>query len=153
MMRFFAGLRIALIAVALFGVAACSSTEKPEVAGEQAATPGSERDFIVNVGDRVQFIVDQTTLTPEGQNIMRSQAQWLQQYGQVTIQVEGHADERGTREYNIALSARRAETVKISEFPPRCRLMMTCWPFGEKRGANVIPGKSPTVSRCPVSML
>lgn len=143
MMRFFAGLRIALIAVALFGVAACSSTEKPEVAGEQAATPGSERDFIVNVGDRVQFIVDQTTLTPEGQNILRSQAQWLQQYGQVTIQVEGHADERGTREYNIALSARRAETVKnylIAQGVSASRISTIA--FGKERPVSLCDAES-----------
>lgn len=81
-------------------------------AGYETAEPGSERDFTVNVGDRVHFIVDQSTLTPEGRETLNRQAAWLREYPQVTIQVEGHSDERGTREYNIALSARRATTVR-----------------------------------------
>ena len=72
------------------------------------AVAGSEDDFKVNVGDRVYFLVDQSTLTAEGQETLRKQAAWLQQYPDVNIQLEGHSDERGTREYNIALSARRA---------------------------------------------
>jgi peptidoglycan-associated lipoprotein len=80
--------------------------------GAQAAIPGSERDFMVNVGDRIYFLADQSTLTPEAQEVLRRQAAWLRQYPQVTIQVEGHADERGTREYNIALSARRATAAR-----------------------------------------
>jgi peptidoglycan-associated lipoprotein len=79
---------------------------------EQTATPGSERDFIVNVGDRVHFIVDQSTLTPEAQETLRRQAAWLRQYPGVSVQIEGHSDERGTREYNIALSARRASATQ-----------------------------------------
>ncbi len=79
---------------------------------EQTATPGSERDFIVNVGDRIHFIVDQSTLTPEAQETLRRQAAWLRQYPQVAVQIEGHSDERGTREYNIALSARRASATE-----------------------------------------
>jgi peptidoglycan-associated lipoprotein len=74
--------------------------------------PGSDRDFIVNVGDRIYFPVDQTTLTAEGKETLRRQAQWLNQYPNVSIQVEGHADERGTREYNIALSARRSTATR-----------------------------------------
>ena len=86
MMRLTAGLKIALIALALVGVAACSSKDKPDVAGSQAnATPGSERDFITNVGDRIQFIVDQSTLTPEAQGVLRRQATWLRQYGQISM--------------------------------------------------------------------
>jgi peptidoglycan-associated lipoprotein len=77
-----------------------------------AATPGSERDFTVNVGDIVHFQVDSSSLTPEAQGILGRQAVWLNQYPQYTITVEGHADERGTREYNIALGARRAMAVK-----------------------------------------
>ncbi len=142
MMRFIAGLRIALVAMALVAVAACSSKDKPDVAN-QGAVPGSERDFIVNVGDRVQFIVDQTTLTPEAQNILRRQAQWLQQYGQVTVQIEGHADERGTREYNIALSARRAERVKnflISQGIAASRVSTIA--FGKERPVSLCDAES-----------
>ena len=76
------------------------------------AIPGSEQDFIVNVGDRVHFQVDQWSLTPQAQDILRRQAAWLNRYPSVTVRIEGHADERGTREYNLALSARRAEAVK-----------------------------------------
>lgn len=76
------------------------------------ATPGSQRDFTQNVGDIVYFSTDQTDLTPEGSAILAKQAQWLNQYPQYTITIEGHADERGTREYNIALGAKRATSVR-----------------------------------------
>ena len=76
------------------------------------ATPGSQRDFVQNVGDIVYFSTDSPELTPEAQQTLASQARWLQQYPQYTITIEGHADERGTREYNIALGARRATSVR-----------------------------------------
>ncbi|MGF1650753.1 MAG: peptidoglycan-associated lipoprotein Pal [Hyphomicrobiaceae bacterium] len=76
------------------------------------ATPGSRRDFAQNVGDLVYFSTDSSDLTPEAQQTLRAQAQWLNRYPQFTITVEGHADERGTREYNIALGARRATAVR-----------------------------------------
>lgn len=74
--------------------------------------PGTQRDFSVNVGDIVYFSTDSSDLTPEARTTLQKQAQWLQQYPQFTITVEGHADERGTREYNIALGARRATSVR-----------------------------------------
>ncbi len=77
-----------------------------------AAAPGSQQDFVVNVGDRVFFETDQTDLTPQSRATLDKQVQWLQQYSQYTFTIEGHADERGTREYNIALGARRAQTVR-----------------------------------------
>ena len=77
-----------------------------------AATPGSQQDFVVNVGDRVFFESDQTDLTPQAIATLEKQAQWLQQYNRYTFTIEGHADERGTREYNIALGARRAQSVR-----------------------------------------
>jgi peptidoglycan-associated lipoprotein len=80
--------------------------------GKGPVTPGSQRDFHVNVGDLVYFTSDSTDLTPESQSILQKQSQWLKQYPQFTITLEGHADERGTREYNIALGARRATTVR-----------------------------------------
>jgi peptidoglycan-associated lipoprotein len=80
--------------------------------GRGPATPGSQRDFVQNVGDIVYFSTDSTDLTPEAQQTLTSQARWLQQYAQYTITIEGHADERGTREYNIALGAKRATTVR-----------------------------------------
>ncbi len=106
----------AAMAVALV-VAACSNTPKPESefgpgARNAPATPGSARDFAVNVGDIVYFSTDSTELSPEAQQTLSNQARWLQQYAQYTITIEGHADERGTREYNIALGAKRAMTVR-----------------------------------------
>jgi len=77
-----------------------------------AATPGSQQDFVVNVGDRVFFETDQTDLTSQGRATLDKQAQWLSQYSQYSFTIEGHADERGTREYNIALGARRAQSVR-----------------------------------------
>ncbi|MFV0296574.1 MAG: peptidoglycan-associated lipoprotein Pal [Hyphomicrobiaceae bacterium] len=76
------------------------------------AQPGTHQDFSQNVGDLVYFSTDSSDLTPEAQQTLTGQARWLQQYARYTITIEGHADERGTREYNIALGARRAETVK-----------------------------------------
>ena len=75
-------------------------------------TPGSAREFAVKVGDTVYFTTDNTELSTEAQTTLRSQAQWLKQYPQYTITVEGHADERGTREYNIALGAKRSANVR-----------------------------------------
>ena len=77
-----------------------------------AATPGSQQDFVVNVGDRVFFESDQTDLSPQAIATLEKQARWLQTYNRYAFTIEGHADERGTREYNIALGARRAETVR-----------------------------------------
>ena len=101
-----------LIALAL---AACSDTPKPEseVGGRMGpATPGTARDFAVNVGDIVYFSTDSVELSPEAQQTLANQARWLQQYSQYTITIEGHADERGTREYNIALGAKRSQAVR-----------------------------------------
>ena len=76
------------------------------------ATPGTARDFAVNVGDIVYFSTDSVELSPEAQQTLANQARWLQQYAQYTITIEGHADERGTREYNIALGAKRSQAVR-----------------------------------------
>ena len=76
------------------------------------AAPGSPQDFVVNVGDRVFFESDSTELTSTAQGTLDKQARWLQQYGRYSFTIEGHADERGTREYNFALGARRAEVTK-----------------------------------------
>jgi len=74
--------------------------------------PGSEQDFVVNVGDRVYFDLDSITVRPEAQPRLDAQAAWLARYPQVVVRIEGNADERGTREYNLALGARRAESVR-----------------------------------------
>ncbi len=111
-----------LVAFVASGVAACANqSDKTGEAllgpngkyGKGApATPGSARDFSQNVGDIVYFSTDSTDLTPEAQQTLSGQARWLQRYSQYTITIEGHADERGTREYNIGLGAKRAEAVK-----------------------------------------
>jgi peptidoglycan-associated lipoprotein len=75
-------------------------------------TPGSLRDFISKAGDIVYFSTDSAELTVESQQTLANQARWLKQYSQYPITIEGHADERGTREYNIALGAKRAQTVR-----------------------------------------
>jgi peptidoglycan-associated lipoprotein len=114
MLRRLAEFRIALICCCFLALAACSKKNQPDLEGDGAGTavPGSEKDFAINVGDRIYFIVDTSTLTPEAQETLRRQAAWLRQYPNVTVQVEGHADERGTREYNISLSARRATATR-----------------------------------------
>ena len=76
------------------------------------ATPGSQQDFTVNVGDRIFFDTDSTSIRADAQQTLRKQAQWLNQYSSYRITIEGHADERGTREYNLALGARRAEATR-----------------------------------------
>lgn len=76
--------------------------------GMNNATPGSAQDFTVNVGDRVFFSLDSSSIRADAQQTLARQAQWLKRYPQYSITVEGHSDERGTREYNIALGQRRA---------------------------------------------
>ena len=74
--------------------------------------PGSQQDLAANVGDRVFFGYDQVDLTAEARATLDRQAQWLKQYGNVSVTIEGHSDERGTREYNLALGDRRASAAK-----------------------------------------
>lgn len=80
--------------------------------GAGSATPGSQQDFTVNVGDRVFFDTDSSVIRADAQQTLSRQAQWLNQYPNYSITMEGHADERGTREYNIALGARRAAAAR-----------------------------------------
>lgn len=101
----------ALLAVSL-GLSACANKQNDAMASAGAATPGSQQDFVVNVGDRVFFESDSSELTPQSRATLDKQVQWLNQYSQYSFTVEGHADERGTREYNIALGARRSQTVR-----------------------------------------
>ena len=109
--KIFRSVGLAAVLAAALALSACANkTDQTGVAG--AAVPGSQQDFIVNVGDRVFFESDQTNLTPQSRATLDKQVQWLQQYSQYSFTIEGHADERGTREYNIALGARRAQTVR-----------------------------------------
>ena len=113
--------RFAVAIGAALTLAACSS-DKTDADGLNggansafgaggAGTPGSAQDFVVNVGDRVFFETDSSDLTSTATATLEKQAQWLNQYPRYSITIEGHADERGTREYNFALGARRSQTV------------------------------------------
>ncbi len=77
-----------------------------------APAPGTQADLVVNVGDRVFFETDSSDLNSEARRILDAQAAWLQRYPNLSVVVEGHADERGTREYNLALSERRANSAR-----------------------------------------
>ena len=93
------------------GANAAANTPAPTTNANSIA-PGSAQDFVQNVGDRVFFDFDKTDVKPEGRQILQRQADWLKKYPNVTVTVEGHCDERGTREYNLALGERRATAVK-----------------------------------------
>ena len=86
---------------------------------QSSIVPGSKEDFAQNVGDRVFFDTDKSSIKPEGQQTLQRQAEWLKRYPNVTVTVEGHCDDRGTREYNLALGERRATAV--STCPGRSR--------------------------------
>ena len=106
--RFLQGLKLAAVLAVALSMGACANknglgADGAGMAG--AATPGSQQDFVVNVGD-------QTDLTPQAVATLEKQVQWLQTYNRYSFTIEGHADERGTREYNIALGARRAQAVR-----------------------------------------
>jgi peptidoglycan-associated lipoprotein len=130
-------LRLTLVAAATLTVAACGSRAKPQldtrpptagttqpsgptgpaqpegVGGQQlGALPGSTQDFTVNVGDRVLFDFDQYTIRGDAEPILTAQAGWLRRYPSVRVRIEGNTDELGTREYNLALGARRANAVR-----------------------------------------
>jgi peptidoglycan-associated lipoprotein len=120
MIRRIAKLSTNPVMIALFAslaIAGCASKKTPNSAadlglGAGAATPGSAQDFTVNVGDRIFFDTDSSAIRADAQATLGRQAQWLNKYKQYAIVVEGHADERGTREYNLALGARRAAATR-----------------------------------------
>ena len=111
-----------LAAVLLLGACADNTDASKTATGTGAAAPapttatsvqpGSREDFTQNVGDRVFFDFDKSDIKPEGRQVLQRQADWLKKYTNVTLTVEGHCDERGTREYNLALGERRASAVK-----------------------------------------
>jgi peptidoglycan-associated lipoprotein len=121
--------RLVALAGALLLLAACGSEPPPAAApgpggpgafGPPAAGgvsrsqygPGSQQDLAATAGDRVFFAFDSAEISSEGQQILLRQAQWLKQYPNVTVTIAGHCDERGTREYNLALGERRANAAK-----------------------------------------
>jgi peptidoglycan-associated lipoprotein len=123
-------MRLALIATAAASLAACASKPKPAPAPPppppppaeapppppaqvgESVLPGSERDFVINAGDRVYFDFDKYDVRTDAQPILDAQAAWLQRYPAVQVRIEGNCDERGTREYNLALGARRANAIR-----------------------------------------
>jgi peptidoglycan-associated lipoprotein len=102
-----------MLAIGL-ALAGCAKDKLPNNADGLGlnATPGSQQDFTVNVGDRVFFETDSSALTNPARQTLEKQAAWLGRYTNFPITIEGHADERGTREYNIALGARRASAAR-----------------------------------------
>ena len=107
--------RFAFALLAALTAAACANKTNELGAagvGGAAGVPGSQQDFVVNVGDRVFFESDSSDLTIQSRATLDKQAQWLATYNRYAFTIEGHADERGTREYNIALGARRAQAVR-----------------------------------------
>jgi len=107
------GAKFAAVILASIAIAGCAKQAAEQTgAMASAAVPGSQQDFVVNVGDRVFFDTDSSDLTGQARATLDHQAEWLNHYANYAFTVEGHADERGTREYNIALGARRAQTVR-----------------------------------------
>ena len=125
------GARILSLLAVLVLVAGCSSTpkddasvttdgglttaEKAPVTTMDAANnvaPGTQQDLVVNIGDRSFFDYDQSDLRSDARATVEKQAQWLKQYTNVSVMIEGHADERGTREYNLALGEKRAMSIR-----------------------------------------
>ncbi|HXC92062.1 MAG TPA: peptidoglycan-associated lipoprotein Pal [Stellaceae bacterium] len=134
-------------------VAACSSTPEtppPAPAGPAgppggtamgAAVPGSQQDLAQTAGDRVFFEFDRSDVTPEAQQTLQRQAEWLQHYPNVSVTIEGHCDERGTREYNLALGERRANAAKqvlVAAGIPSSRISTIS--YGKDR--PVVPGSN-----------
>lgn len=110
-------LKVAAVLAAALAISACAKNPNEDAAALAGvpggrASPGSPQDFALNAGDRVFFDTDSSELTQTAQATLAKQASWLQQYPRYNVTVEGHADERGTREYNFALGARRAEATK-----------------------------------------
>ena len=116
--------RFIAFAGALLMLAACSSTPDQPAGGPGGGPggptgtssprfgPGSQQDLAASAGDRVFFAYDRTEISAEAQQILQRQGEWLKRYTNVAVTIEGHADERGTREYNLALGERRAQAVK-----------------------------------------
>ncbi|MDO9429771.1 MAG: peptidoglycan-associated lipoprotein Pal [Pseudomonadota bacterium] len=125
-------LRLALVAAAALSVTACASRPKPGPAPEPApppavaptpeptpapapsasVTPGTIQDFVINIGERVFFDLDSYSVRADAAPLLDAQAAWLVRYPNVQVRIEGNADERGTREYNLALGSRRANSVR-----------------------------------------
>ncbi len=132
----------ALVLAAMLAITGCAAKKNvPNTAadlGLNSAAPGSQQDFTVNVGDRVFFETNSSSLTATARTTLDRQATWLIRYTNYPITVEGHADERGTREYNLALGARRASSTRnylVAKGIPRSRIKTIS--FGKERPVAV----------------
>ena len=94
--------KVAVILLLAFGIAACSKNNKASTTLGNAK-PGSVQDFSINVGNRVLYTVNSSVLNDQGRSLLNRQAQWLKLYDKYRVTIQGHADERGTREFNLAL--------------------------------------------------
>jgi len=105
--------KIVMVVVGVLAVTGCAKQQVNQTGALAAGTavPGTAQDFVVNVGDRIFFQTDSSELTAQARETLDKQVLWLGHYSAYAFTIEGHADERGTREYNIALGARRAQTV------------------------------------------
>ena len=111
--------------VAMIFMAACSNTEQAAAPATTTVTPGSVADFRQNVGDRVFFDTDMSNIREDGRQTLNRQAEWLKKYTNYPVTIEGHCDERGTREYNLALGERRANAARqylIAQGIPAARM-------------------------------
>jgi len=140
--------RLIAVAGALLLLAACSSAPPPAggPTGPAGPTgpqfgPGSQQDLAATAGDRVFFAYDRSDISPEAQQILQRQADWLRRYPNVSVTIEGHCDERGTREYNLALGERRANAAKnvlVAAGIPASRVATLS--YGKER--PIVPGSS-----------
>lgn len=125
----------ALTAIAaMILIAACSNDQQAAAPATTTVIPGSVADFRQNVGDRVFFDTDASTVREDGRQTLNKQAEWLKKYTNYQITVEGHCDERGTREYNLALGERRANAARqylIAQGIPAARIKTVS--FGKER--------------------
>jgi peptidoglycan-associated lipoprotein len=142
-------LRLCAIAGALLMLAACSSTPEtpaggptgPGGIGSSRFGPGSQQDLAATAGDRIFFAFDRSDISAEAQQILKRQAEWLRRYANVSVTIEGHCDERGTREYNLALGERRAQAAKnvlVAAGIPAARIATIS--YGKERPA--VPGSA-----------
>jgi peptidoglycan-associated lipoprotein len=138
-------LRSIAVAGALLMLAACSSAPEQPAGGPPGGPsgpqfgPGSQQDLAATAGDRVFFAFDRSDISAEAQQILQRQAEWLRRYPNVTVTIEGHCDERGTREYNLALGERRANAAKnvlVAAGIPASRLSTIS--YGKER--PIVPG-------------
>lgn len=116
---------LAAVAAMIFVVACSSNDQQQAASASTTVTPGSVADFRQNVGDRVFFATDMSTINDEGRQTLNRQAEWLKKYTNYQVTVEGHCDERGTREYNLALGERRANSARqylIAQGVPAARV-------------------------------